>query len=144
MLYRLAKARERKSRDLDQVRCIKDEGGQVIVDEHEIQKRWQRYFSTLLNEGHIALEGPAQRSQTDYNFCRRFSKEEVKEVVRKMKNKKAVGPDEIPVEVWKCLGAKGIEWLTSLFNVIFRTAKMPGEWRLSKLRPLYKNKGDVQ
>jgi len=31
-----------------------------------------------------------------------------------------------------------------LFNVIFRTAKMPKEWRPSTVIPLYKNKGDVQ
>ncbi|XP_070003143.1 uncharacterized protein [Nicotiana sylvestris] len=30
-LFRLAKARERKARDLDQVRCIKDEDGRVLV-----------------------------------------------------------------------------------------------------------------
>ena len=26
-IYRIAKIKERKSRDLDQVRCVKDEGG---------------------------------------------------------------------------------------------------------------------
>ena len=31
-----------------------------------------------------------------------------------------------------------------LFNVIFRTAKMPREWRSSTVIPLYKNKGDIQ
>ncbi|KAG5614986.1 hypothetical protein H5410_014810 [Solanum commersonii] len=35
-LYRLAKARERKARDLDQVKCIKDEEGKVLVDEISI------------------------------------------------------------------------------------------------------------
>ena len=30
------------------------------------------------------------------------------------------------------------------FNVIFKTAKMPQEWRLSTIIPLYKNKGDAQ
>jgi len=38
----------------------------------------------------------------------------------------------------------GLEWLTELFNVIFRTAKMPKEWRVSTVIPLYKNKGDIQ
>ena len=35
-----------------------------------------------------------------------------------MKTRKAVGPDEIPIEVWKCLGEFGIKWLTKLFNKI--------------------------
>jgi len=61
-----------------------------------------------------------------------------------MANGKAVGPDQIPVEVWKYMGEVGLEWLTELFNVIFRTAKMPREWRVSTIIPLYKNKGDIQ
>ncbi|KAK3574509.1 hypothetical protein QTP86_008554 [Hemibagrus guttatus] len=33
-----------------------------------------------------------------------------------MKSGKAVGPDNVPVEVWKCLGEAAVESLTSLFN----------------------------
>jgi len=61
-----------------------------------------------------------------------------------MKSGKAAGPDCIPIEIWKCLGVEGIEWLTELFNVILRTTKMPRDWRISKIIPLYKNKDDIQ
>ena len=61
-----------------------------------------------------------------------------------MKVSKEVGTDLIPMEVWKCLGKVGVDWLTALFNVIFRTRKMPSEWRSSMVIPLYKDKGDVQ
>ena len=44
------------------------------------------------------------------------SREEVKNAVRRMKKGKAVGPDELPVEVWKCMGEMGIKFLTRLFN----------------------------
>ena len=76
--------------------------------------------------------------------CSCISKEEVKEALRKMKPGKAVGPDLIPVEVWKCLGKVGLDWLSELFNVIFRTVRMPSEWRTSTVIPLYNDKGDVQ
>ncbi|XP_019227603.1 PREDICTED: uncharacterized protein LOC109208900 [Nicotiana attenuata] len=49
-LYRLAKVRERKARDLDQVRCIKDEEGRVLLEGAQIRQRWQAYFHRLLNE----------------------------------------------------------------------------------------------
>ncbi|XP_070056545.1 uncharacterized protein [Nicotiana tomentosiformis] len=49
-LYKLAKIRERKSRDLDRVRCIKNEDGKVLVEEAGIRRRWQGYFHRLLNE----------------------------------------------------------------------------------------------
>ncbi|KAG5586648.1 hypothetical protein H5410_047082 [Solanum commersonii] len=38
-LYRLAKARERKSRDLNQVRCIQNEEGKALVEETHIKQR---------------------------------------------------------------------------------------------------------
>ncbi|KAL6557759.1 Protein Ycf2 [Orobanche minor] len=63
---------------------------------------------------------------------------------QKMGSKKAEGPDGIPIEVWRCLGERGIDWLTMLFNKIWRSNKMPSAWRKSILVPLYKNKGDVQ
>ena len=47
------------------------------------------------------------------------------------------------MEVWKCLGEEGLEWLTN-FLFIFRTAKMARESRFSTVIPLYKNKGDIQ
>ncbi|XP_070018834.1 uncharacterized protein LOC142179016 [Nicotiana tabacum] len=38
-LFRLDKAREIKARVLDQVRCIKDEEGRVLIDEAMIKRR---------------------------------------------------------------------------------------------------------
>ncbi|XP_070014758.1 uncharacterized protein [Nicotiana sylvestris] len=49
-LFKLAKVRERKARDLDQVKCIKDEEGRVLLDEGLIHRRWHTYFHCLLNE----------------------------------------------------------------------------------------------
>ncbi|XP_075082789.1 uncharacterized protein LOC142166904 [Nicotiana tabacum] len=39
-LYRLARVRERKARDLNQVKCIKDEDGRVLLDDALIRQRW--------------------------------------------------------------------------------------------------------
>ena len=72
------------------------------------------------------------------------SKEEVRENMKRMKNGKAVGPDGIPVEVWKCLGEIALEFLTKLYNRTMESERMPEEWRDSILIPIFKNKGDVQ
>ena len=71
-------------------------------------------------------------------------KKEVKNALRRMKKGKAVGPDELPVEVWKCMGKMGIEFLTRLFNKLLMGERMPEEWRRSVLIPIYKNKEDAQ
>ena len=58
-----------------------------------------------------------------------------------MKSTKTVGLDLNHIEIWKCLGEEGLEWLTELF---LKTVKMPNEWRASTIISLYKNKGDIQ
>nr|XP_018623037.1 uncharacterized protein LOC108943454 [Nicotiana tomentosiformis] len=142
----LVRVKERKARDLDQVRCIKDEDSKVLVDETCIRHRWQTYFHKFLNkEGdrNIVTELKNSERLRDFGFCRRSKIEEVEGALCSMSRGKATGPDEIPVEFWKDMGRVGLEWLTGLFNVIFRTKKMPDDWRWSLMIPLYKNKGDI-
>ena len=50
-VYKIAKSRARSQRDVGDVRCVRDENGEVLVKDNEIQDRWQRYFSALTNEG---------------------------------------------------------------------------------------------
>ncbi|KAK3518433.1 hypothetical protein QTP70_000665 [Hemibagrus guttatus] len=59
----------------------------------------------------------------------KIRKDEVRKALKRMKSGKAVGPDNIPVEVWKCLGEAAVEFLTSLFNRVLESEKMPEEWR---------------
>ena len=68
----------------------------------------------------------------------------MKNVLIRMKKGKAVGPDELPVEVWKCRGEMGIEFLTRLFNRVLVGERMLEEWSRSVFIPIYKNKGDAQ
>ena len=73
-----------------------------------------------------------------------ISKEEVRENMQRMKNGKAVGPDDIPVEVWICLGESALKFLAKLYNRTMESERMQEEWRDSVLIPICKNKGDVQ
>ena len=82
----------------------------------------------------------AEVANKEVNYISR----EVKNALRRMKKCKAVGPDELPVEVWKCMGEMGIKFLTRLFNKLLVGEQMPEEWRRSVLIPIYKNKGDAQ
>ncbi|KAG5619478.1 hypothetical protein H5410_019302, partial [Solanum commersonii] len=96
-------------------------------------------------DGDIVLGDLAHSERLrDFGYCRCFRIEEVIRAISRMNRGRATGPDEIPVEFWKSTGKAGIEWLTRLFNVIFKTTKMPDEWRWSTMVPLYKNKGDIQ
>ena len=72
------------------------------------------------------------------------SREKVKNALRRMKKGKAVGSSELPVEVWKCMGAKGIKLLSRLFSRLLIGERMPEESTKSVLISIYKNKGDAQ
>jgi len=78
------------------------------------------------------------------NYMHRISESEAKEALKRMKSKKNVGPDGIPIEVWRCLEEMGVRWLTNFFNKIWLTKNIPNEWRKSTLVPFYKNNGNIQ
>ena len=77
-------------------------------------------------------------ARTHYYRCKSVTNTEVRLALRKMKNGKAVGPDEIPVEAWKCIGEPAVKVMTRLFNRLLKGEKMPDEWRKSVLVPVFK------
>ena len=62
--------------------------------------------------------------------------------LRNMKNGKATGPDNLPIEEWKSLGRTGVNFLKEALNKITDEEKIPDIWRKSILIPIFKNKGD--
>ncbi|KAK3532820.1 hypothetical protein QTP86_032105 [Hemibagrus guttatus] len=142
-LYRLARQRDRDGKDVQQVRVIKDRDGRVLTSEESVQRRWKEYFEELMNE-----ENEREKRVEGVNSVEqkvdKIRKDEVRKALKRMKSGKAVGPDDIPVEVWKCLGEAAVEFLANLFNRVLESEKTPEEWRRSVLVPIFKNKGDVQ
>ncbi|KAK3513802.1 hypothetical protein QTP70_028880 [Hemibagrus guttatus] len=142
-LYRLGRQRDRDGKDVQQVRVIKDSDGRVLRSEESVQRRWKEYFEELMNE-----ENEREKRVEGVNSVEqkvdKIRKDEVRKALKRMKSGKAVGPDDIPVVVWKYLGEAAVEFLTSLFNRVLESEKMPEEWRRSVLVPIFKNKGDVQ
>ena len=49
-LYRLARQRDKAGKDIQHVRVIKDENGNVMVNSEAMLKRWKEYFEKLMNE----------------------------------------------------------------------------------------------
>ena len=59
-----------------------------------------------------------------------------------MKNRKANGPDNLPIELWKLVGDAGIESLETTMNEVMSRG-MPSSWRYSEINTIYKCKGSV-
>jgi hypothetical protein len=49
-IYRMAKSRERKMRDIIQVKYIKDVTERLLIKDEDIKNRWREYFDKLFNE----------------------------------------------------------------------------------------------
>ena len=142
MALRIAKQRSKNSKDITQPKMIKDEQGNILKEDEDIKSRWHRYFCELLNEENERIRREAD-PEVYKKEVKAITEDEVAVTLYKMKNGKAVGPDNIPVKVWKCFGTYGVTYLTKLFNNILQKEEMPKEWRRSVLVPIYKNKGDI-
>ena len=71
---------------------------------------WKQHFKNLLGSPPKVTHGPIARiicKQLDIKLGQ-FTQEELDSVLRKIKNRKAVGHDEIPPEVWKTKQFDGI------------------------------------
>ncbi|XP_047252238.1 uncharacterized protein LOC124887100 [Capsicum annuum] len=127
-LYRLAKASERRAHDLDKVKYIKREDATVLVEDSFIQEKWHSYFHKLLNDerdkGFMLGELEKLEDYRDCGYYRHIKVEEVKGAICRMRWGRTIRPDKIPMNFLKSTSKAGFEWLSRLFNIIFRMEKM--------------------
>ena len=48
-IYRITRIREKKTRDLGTIRCIKDYNHKVLMKDEDIKERLREYFDKLFN-----------------------------------------------------------------------------------------------
>eukprot|EP00795_Rhopilema_esculentum_P015846 gene15846-7173_t len=68
-IYRIAKTRDRKTKNQTHIRHTKDENGNVLYNDEGITSRWRNYFEGLLNEETPRLprgEGMPNERQTEH------------------------------------------------------------------------------
>ena len=49
-VFKLVRTRERRTRYLSSVRCMKNRDGKVLIEDTKVQEMWQSYFYKLFNE----------------------------------------------------------------------------------------------
>ena len=80
------------------MRVIKDKNGYVMISSEAMLKKWKEYFEKLMNEENDKVP-KTEKIEVVNKEVNCVSREEVKNALRRMKQGKADGLDELPVEV---------------------------------------------
>ena len=103
-MFQIAKQRNKNGKDVQQVKVVKSECGEVLVEERRVQQRWREYIEDLLSQ-----ENPREREKR--SLCtedneggggnnRRRSENSIKENEKKEKR------GNLMTSRWKC----GLSW----------------------------------
>jgi hypothetical protein len=114
-------------------------------------ERWKEHFEELLNptktnrESTEKKNSKRRKNKTEINNERNSDNEitltEVQEAIKSIKNGKAAGHDGITPEMIKHLGGNGTQILLEIFRKAWAEGKIPHDWEIGVLIPIYK-KGD--
>ena len=125
------------------IRKLVSTTSEPLKTKEERLELWTEHFKHLLNPATtsgnsvLSIVEASESLEIDLSPIR-F--DEVLYAVRKLKNGKASGPDNISAEMLK--SHNGIaEWLWDIVNKCWTEKNFPQDWKLAEVVPLYKNKG---
>jgi len=112
-----------------QVSVLVNNEGRIMITPDEKKKTWEDYIRELFsdNEREEAIENHTTSQLTGPAI----TKDEIRKAIESSKNNKAVGPDNIPVELLKLINDDNIKILEKLFNNIYNTGIFPEDWLTS-------------
>ena len=127
---------------------IKDQNGNVITKVEEVWKRWREYIEWLYNKKEkpnmAQLEIESEINVEEDCKGPDLLDEEIRAAIKEIKNNKAVGVDEIPIEFWKVLGEKGVTELVGICKEMYEYGVWPEDFTKIILIPLPKKSNAME
>ena len=129
MIFKLARDRDRDSKDTTRTSAMTRSDGTLVTGEKQVLGVWEEYLKKLLNpEEKCEIEIPhsvKERAGGEDNNRRRG-----RESCKEDENLEGCrsGGRTVRVEIVKANELVGIKWLTRLFNDCFTTGAIPAEW----------------
>ena len=127
--------------------------GEIIGDTESLLREWTGHFSKLAKSkvvtmpGLVELQGKVEvlSSQSAENeemlLDVPFSAEEVAAAVKRLKNRKAPGPDGLTAEHLKASGETSVIWLMNILNAVVELEEIPDILKMGVVVPVYKGGG---
>ena len=123
---------------------IRNENGEILINQQEVLERWRSYFDGVYNEQstrdsvHALGEWSGEVGQVYHELP---TLEEIGEIIHQMRSNKSSGTDGITAEMIKYGGNELLNAIHVLIIQIWMEEKMPIEWYQTLLCPIHK-KGD--
>jgi hypothetical protein len=117
----------------------KGENGILKTDKQEVLDRWKQYFADLMKTdrkiGNQAQEEGTSEKKIEVEPP---TYKEVSDIIKKLKENKAPGTDNIPAELIKCGGYILKHRMYKLILLIWNKEQSPTEWLQGIICPIYK------
>ena len=138
----MAKQMPRQNQDICGEMPVRNNQGELCLDDSERMKAWVEHYKGLLNVEFPWDEGALPDASPVEGPPPPITDEMVTKALAKMKSGKAAGPSGIIIEMLKA-GSKGIVFLRELTKSVVKHGKIPEDWEMSFILNLYKGKGDA-
>ena len=133
----------RDNQDVMGEKPVKNDAGQLSLDEESKKEAWKEHYERLLNvefpwnpedlSEESPVEGPSEP----------ITLEMITKAITKMASGKAAGPSGTVTEMLKLVGEAGAEEVSDLVENIISEGCIPTAWHESFIVNLYKGKGDA-
>jgi hypothetical protein len=128
---------------------IRNKQGDLLSNSDDVMVRWSEYFYELLNvhsiiDPHIIQQIPIPIIPTIEQIRQEKppSLSEVFDAIKQMKNRKALGVDNISADVLNAGGVPMAKWVHEIVCDVWNGQVMVEDWTTAILIRLYKSKGD--
>ena len=142
-VYQLAKQMRHDNQDVMGEKPVKNDAGQLSLDEESKKEAWKEHYERLLNievpwnpedlSEESPVEGPSEP----------ITLEMITKAITKMAAGKTAGPSGIVAEMLTPVGEAGAEEVCDLVENIISEGCIPTDWQESFIVNLYKGKGDA-
>jgi hypothetical protein len=123
------------------VSICKQRNGDLVCGPEGILNRWKEHFEELLNaEQNVRQQAQARASYRvdDGVDFPPPTRQELEDAIRKLKNNKAPGDDNLPGELFKAGGARLHEVMHRLILRAWSEESLPDEWKTGVICPIFK------